>query len=411
MHITCVPKIALLMMVKNEEKRLLVSLESVKDVVDSLIIFDTGSTDSTLDIVETFANKNNIALFLKRGEFTDFSTSRNVSLEFADEVASKHYIDYLLLLDCNDELQNPESLRDFATKHLDDDLNNPYNTAWLMKQTWYSGSFSTYFNVRFIRPRQGWFFQGVVHEFIAKKDGGECYITAQMPGCVLYQDRTLDDDKSGRRFHRDKDLLLQEYRKNPLNSRTVFYLAQTYSCLNMLQESYYYYNIRSSMQGFIEETFHSFLRMGMIIGDLKLIPKDKLPPINTTETTTNPDTPKLCWETACSLFMNAFEVCPRVEPLIYIIEHYRFKEEWLLAYTFAKLAISLPPTKCILFVESFMYDYTRWHLMGIVAFYAIGKLGAADDTVIRADGRRACLQAIKVCDRDIDKSNLKFYES
>ena len=54
--------IALLMMVKNEKKRLHVSLESVKDVVDSFVIYDTGSTDNTMEICEEYANKFNIPL-------------------------------------------------------------------------------------------------------------------------------------------------------------------------------------------------------------------------------------------------------------------------------------------------------------------------------------------------------------
>ena len=70
--------IALLMMLKNEEKRLHVSLESVVGVVDSLIIYDTGSTDRTISILKEFSEKNSIPLRLKEGEFVNFSESRNV---------------------------------------------------------------------------------------------------------------------------------------------------------------------------------------------------------------------------------------------------------------------------------------------------------------------------------------------
>ena len=95
------PHIALLMMLKNEEKRLHVSLDSVIGHIDSIVVFDTGSTDKTIEILETFCKKNKITLRLKHGEFVNFSESRNVSLEFADTFPE---IDYLLLLDCNDEL-------------------------------------------------------------------------------------------------------------------------------------------------------------------------------------------------------------------------------------------------------------------------------------------------------------------
>lgn len=94
--------IAILMMVKNEKKRLRVTLESVKDFADSLVIFDTGSTDNTIDICKEFCEKNKIPLRLKQGDFVNFETSRNVSLDFADSFPD---IDFILLMDTNDELK------------------------------------------------------------------------------------------------------------------------------------------------------------------------------------------------------------------------------------------------------------------------------------------------------------------
>ena len=56
------PTLALTMMVKNESKRIKYSLESVKDIVDKFIILDTGSHDSTQDIIRDFCKINNIEL-------------------------------------------------------------------------------------------------------------------------------------------------------------------------------------------------------------------------------------------------------------------------------------------------------------------------------------------------------------
>ena len=46
--------ISLCMIVKNEELNLKGCLESVKDIVDQIIIVDTGSTDATIDIAKTY---------------------------------------------------------------------------------------------------------------------------------------------------------------------------------------------------------------------------------------------------------------------------------------------------------------------------------------------------------------------
>ncbi|MBU1876536.1 MAG: glycosyltransferase, partial [Nanoarchaeota archaeon] len=51
------PTISLCMIVKNEEKYLEQCLNSVKDLVDEIIIVDTGSTDKTKEIAARFTDK------------------------------------------------------------------------------------------------------------------------------------------------------------------------------------------------------------------------------------------------------------------------------------------------------------------------------------------------------------------
>jgi len=151
------PTIGLLMMVKNESLRLKVSLESVKKTVQALIIYDTGSTDDTVKIIQDFSQKYKINLYLIQGEFVNFSTSRNVVLEYAEKVN----VHYLLLLDCNDELQGGDKLLLYAKFMLD----QPYN-GFLTCQRWWSGQHDKYFNQRFIKNRCGWRYFGAVHEWM-----------------------------------------------------------------------------------------------------------------------------------------------------------------------------------------------------------------------------------------------------
>lgn len=49
--------LSLCMIVKNEEKNLERCLESIKDIVDEIIIVDTGSIDNTLKIAEKYNAK------------------------------------------------------------------------------------------------------------------------------------------------------------------------------------------------------------------------------------------------------------------------------------------------------------------------------------------------------------------
>jgi glycosyltransferase involved in cell wall biosynthesis len=251
--------IAVLMMLKNESKRLHISLNSIKDVVDSLVIYDTGSTDNTIEICKNFCEKHKIPFRLKEGIFVNFCESRNVSLDFADTFDD---IDYLLLMDCNDELRGGEYLQNVATENLKKDA-----SAFLVTQEWFSGAIDSYFNVRLIKTRKGWRYIGVVHEYIAIIDKDTKEDKSIEPVKItdkirLYQDRTQDDDKSGKRFKRDKELLTTQYIKDPTEPRTVFYLAQTYSCLNDNENAYYYYKVRTTLVGFYEERFESCLKCG-----------------------------------------------------------------------------------------------------------------------------------------------------
>lgn len=368
------PHIAALMMVKNESKRLSYTLKSLEGYMDSLIVFDTGSTDNTIDILKEWSKKTGIPLRLKQGEFVNFSVSRNVSLEFADTFMD---VDYLMLFDCNDELRGGDELLKFAKEYMDKPA-----TGFLTCQHWWSGQYDTYFNMRFIKPRSYWRYKGSVHEFmnVTNTPTGQPNVPViKMPeSIVLYQDRTSDDDKSGKRFKRDYELLLADYKKDPTETRTLFYLAQTCSCLQLYDEAFYYYKQRSALDGFFEEKFHAYLRAG----DLSInLGHD--------------------WYDTFAWYMKAFEFLPRVEPINRIVEHYISKKNWPLAYHFSKLACSLKfPDHLILFIDKGAYDYTRWHLMGIIAYY-VGEY---------KDGKEACEKAIKTgINTDLNNHNLKFY--
>jgi glycosyltransferase involved in cell wall biosynthesis len=369
--------IALFMMVKNEKKRILVSLESIKNFVDSIIIYDTGSTDNTIDIITDFCNKNNKILRLKTGEFVDFSTSRNEGLDFADSFKD---IDYILLLDTNDELRGCDELRLICEKFRNE---IDYN-AFLVCQQWWSGEMDKYYNVRLIKAHKNWRYRNSVHEFIT--DCSRLPFEHEKPvyridneNIFIYQDRTKDDDKSSKRFHRDKILLLKDYDQDPSDPRTVFYLAQTYACLREHQESFFYYKLRSSMPGFEEERFQSLLRAG-----------EELFKANGN------------WYDVLTLYIKAFEHSKRAEPLCKIVEYYVVVNFWEFAYMFVSLCCELKfPENSILFVDKGCYDYKRWHLLGVIG-HNLGKI---------QEGKFGCLKALQSRpNSEIDKNLLKIYE-
>lgn len=383
-------KIALVMMIKNEEKRIEVSFDSVKDVTNTFIILDTGSTDDTINICREYCKRNNITLFLKEDEFVNFEYSRNVLLDYADEVLDKNNPKYLLQLDCNDELQNVNELVYFVENY-----RGPH-TGFFIQQKWWTGhSVDTYMNIRLVTSHAGWRYKGVVHEYMWKdnkmvknQELVKGYDTTNdvttVKGITLYQDRTKDDDKSMRRFKRDKELLYTEYINGTSLSRTLFYLAQTCGCLQLHQEAYQYYLLRTKETGFLEEIFHAYNRNAEM-----------------SRIMSHPFEETFFW---C---MKAFAHSRRVEPLLTIAEYFTYnnlkneqKPDWNLAYLFSKMATTLIfPYNQILFVNKQMYHYKRWHLSGVISYY-VGRY---------KEGKQSALKAVMAEDKQMDIENLVYY--
>jgi hypothetical protein len=372
------------MMVKNEQKRILVSLNSVVGVVDAIIIYDTGSEDNTIELIEKFCEEKKINLYLKKGVFTDFATSRNESLEFADTVNVK----YFLLLDCNDEIRGGDSLKILANTYVNEKI-----ICFMICQQWWYGKTDTYYNMRFIKARSGLRYKGSVHEWLydsLSETTAQRFPVIKVPNTIyIYQDRTQDDDKSHKRLKRDKELLLRDYKNNKEISRTLFYLAQTCECLNLWDEAMYYSKLRLEYQDFKEERYHSFIR----IGDCSLRLEHD-------------------WCEVMKWYVKAFEEFNRAEPLIKIADYYRNKafslklenkesfNYWNIAYMYAKQACDINyPDHCLLFVDKELYEYYRWHVLGVISYYC-EKI---------EEGKNACLKAVKCKNDEIDKINLKFY--
>ena len=84
--------ISLCMIVKNEEDTIARCLDTVKDIVDEIIIVDTGSTDKTKEIAAKFTDKIYDFQWID-----DFSAARNYSFSKAEK-------DYIFWLDADDIL-------------------------------------------------------------------------------------------------------------------------------------------------------------------------------------------------------------------------------------------------------------------------------------------------------------------
>ncbi len=115
--------ISLCMITKNEEKYLEQCLNSVKDIVDEVVIVDTGSTDKTKEIAKKFKAK---IFDLKWND--NFSEARNESLKHATK-------EWILVLDADETLDNS------AKDKIKEDIEKDNVDAFSMPQLNYTNEY------------------------------------------------------------------------------------------------------------------------------------------------------------------------------------------------------------------------------------------------------------------------------
>ena len=367
------PLIVTVLMVKNEASVLEATLKPfVEGGVKHFVIFDTGSTDGTQEVATRFFKHHNIThAHIIQEPFIDFSTSRNHALDAARSFFPQ--ATFMIMPDAEWYMQNVEGLLQFCSDHKDD-----CHTSYLVP---IHRDTLAYYVARLIRcDNKSIKFVGPVHEALNQ-------ITyVKLPDTIYFSWRpsAKGKEKSAQRWLKDRDVLLQSYTENPHDPRTLFYLAQTYECLQDWENAYTYYEKRAEIKGWDEEDFVTACRLGRVAQMLaQRSPKTQVP-------------------LTVSHYLTAFCLRPhRAEPLIKIAQYYLDIGNKHLAFLFASRAAKIPyPINDILFVEKYLYDFIRYDILGICAWY-VGEYDL---------GQWAVLQALKVQPHaDYLLRNLKFY--
>lgn len=328
------PTLTLIMIVKNESRIITRCLESVKSYVDHIVISDTGSTDSTPELIEEYLKEHNIPGKVFHDEWKNFGENRSKSVTNGQEWLKENGISpsstYFITIDADMLLCFHD---DFAKKDLVE------KDAWLVQQKTDS---IQYYNTRLFRADLPYKCIGVTHEYW----GCEENRTEGKLNTVHLDDRGDGGCKSDK-FTRDIALLTKGIEDDPKNERYYFYLAQSYADIGDIENSLKWYQKRIEVGGWNEEIFISHKRRG------ELLLKDGK------------------HELAIAEWIKGYEILPaRNETLYRIIQYYRNNGKNQSAYLFLKQAFSIPyPKDLVLFIEHPVYDYKMIEELSIIGFY------------------------------------------
>lgn len=95
------------MIVKNEAHIIQDTLHNILEyfTIDYWVIADTGSTDTTIQLIETFFQKHNIVGEIHQHEWKNFAYNRQLALD-----AAAHKTDYVLFFDADDRIEGELNL-------------------------------------------------------------------------------------------------------------------------------------------------------------------------------------------------------------------------------------------------------------------------------------------------------------
>jgi glycosyltransferase involved in cell wall biosynthesis len=328
------PTLTLIMIVKNESKIITRCLDSVRAYIDHVVISDTGSTDSTPELIEEYLTKHNIPGKVFRDEWKNFGHNRSKSVTNGQEWVKENGIDptstYFITIDADMLLVFHD---DFNKKGISE------KDAWLVQQRTDS---IQYYNTRLFRADLPYKCIGVTHEYWGC-DGNR---TEGKLNTVHLDDRGDGGCKSDK-FTRDIALLTKGVEDEPKNERYYFYLAQSYADVGDVENALKWYQKRIDVGGWNEEIFISHKRRG------ELFSKEGK------------------HEQAVFEWIKGYESLPqRNETLYRIIQNYRYNGKNHSAYLFLKQAITIPyPNDLVLFIEHPIYDYKLIEELSIIGFY------------------------------------------
>jgi glycosyltransferase involved in cell wall biosynthesis len=374
------PLLVLLLMVKNEAQAIEATLKPfLKAGLQDYLILDTGSTDDTIKIAQKLFKKYKISHgHIIEQPFVNFAVSRNYAIESAEKIFP-HAV-FFLMIDAEWSVHNVKGLLQFCEKY-----QNHNATIFYIKRCFSLHDATDYGNYLF-RAHKSVRYSGAVHECIDQ------IADVQVPDDIFIavNSTSFGREKSFRRWHRDLDILLKEHEKDPANLHTIFYLGQTYFCLQKIDQALFWYGKRCMARDNSEEKYQACYRIALIY-----------------QTQNN-------WLKALPYFFKAHDLSPmRKEPLVWIAKYYMSKLDYQAAFLLAKYILNIClPEQNSLCISPKVYDFEKYDILNVAAFsageYQIGMQAALKALAIEPENIRL-QEALKLYEKKLQHCDCQLF--
>lgn len=249
------------MIVKNEENNLERCLQSIKNLVDEIVVVDTGSTDRTIDIAEQFG-----ARVYHHEWQNNFSLHRNQAMDYAKGR-------WVLTIDADEEIftdtgKSFADVRDFLNK-----IDGKFIAAAITVKDIQQGNSVLQFSSARIFKRGMVEYQGIVHnQPVLKIDGSSA---AHCPFLFInHYGYDLTPEQKQAKFLRTSGLLMKQVEMGQMEDMLpYFYLCQIYGDNRDAEEAvkwgekYIENKDKIDKDHFCDSIFFTMVKQYMRIGD------------------------------------------------------------------------------------------------------------------------------------------------
>ena len=328
--------IGLCMIVKNESKLILRCLESVRPIVDYVLVEDTGSTDGTQEIIREWLTRVGLPGEVYEEPWQDFAYNRSHALSRLRQV---DWVDYAFILDADDHIVLEPDFDVVAFKkslsHDVYDVEMRDNSVRYRRQ-------------QICSNKREFKYRGVLHEYLEGLPGMSVggvsgfYVTSTREGA-----RSQDPNK----YRKDAQIFekaLETEGNEFLRSRYTFYLAQSYRDSGDREKALENYQKRATLGHWVEEVFYSIYQAAKLQEALKRPAEEVI-----------------------ATYLRGTEVVPSraAEAMHGASRFCRLEGRNEEGYQYAKRGLEIPLPADGLFVESWIYEYGLLDELAVHAYW------------------------------------------